>query len=717
MQHICSISRLVFGFLLLFSFLNTSFASENENIHIGSAPHWVQYRTLSQIDKVPVDDISDGIFYRLVDNQIKISPSGKRTSYSRYAQKIVNQKGIEESSQINISFDPSYQKLVFNTLYIIRNGERIDRLTSAKISLFNSEDELEKQIYNGSLTLNILIDDIREGDTLDYSYTRFGANPVYQGIFAYSRILNWSVPVHDQFMRVLWGKKNPLYIDVKNISVEIEERLVNVISSEVSEKYTQYQVHQHNVPIVNPNSQTPGWFDPYGVIYFTESENWQAVVQWAKKLYPLQLTEQHPSIVAVAEEIKSQTDDISQQISSALIYAQSKIRYVGLEMGTNSHFPTPAHETLALRYGDCKDKALFFISVLDVLGVKAYPALVDTEQTKLLQQMPPAVNRFNHVLVSVEHEGKQLWLDPTLSYQQGELSALYQPDYGYALVLKSGEQQLTSMASKQPNSYSHINETFIIPEEVDQAVTFSVTSEYFGNMADKKRNQMEQSAKKKITEDYEIYYQDTYSGLTSIADIEVTTDKHTGAVTLAEFYRIENFWQEKGNDFKANFYPEDVRAAVYKPKQINRKAPLAFTYPNNIINHITVVFTEENWEIENESFVEDNPFFFFKATITFKDNTLDLHFDYRSKTDHIPADKIDDYLAARKRLREEAYYGIIKYGEETKAEKDNELKEAQEKAKEEINNLALLGITVATAYMAVLVFIIGVFQGSCRLNC
>ena len=52
-------------------------------------------------------------------------------------------------------------------------------------------------------------------------------------------------------------------------------------------------------------------------------------------------------------------------------------------MGTNSHQPTPASETLALRYGDCKDKTVLLISLLKALGVEAHPALVNTEDNKL----------------------------------------------------------------------------------------------------------------------------------------------------------------------------------------------------------------------------------------------------------------------------------------------------------------------------------------------
>ena len=81
---------------------------------------------------------------------------------------------------------------------------------------------------------------------------------------------------------------------------------------------------------------------------------------------------------------------------------------------------------------------MLFITLLKAIGIEAYPALVDTCDTKLLAEKLPAVYLFDHVIVTLELNGKRLWLDPTLSYQQGQLAQIFQPDYGYALVVKTG---------------------------------------------------------------------------------------------------------------------------------------------------------------------------------------------------------------------------------------------------------------------------------------
>jgi len=636
--------------------LSTQSVQANESApHIEVAPDWVKQRELSLADKIPVDEINNGVFYQLVDNQIHVSRSGVRTSYSRYAESIVNQIGLETSSQINLEFDPSYQKLTLNTLTIFRDGQPIDKLTTAKVAILSNEKELDDQTYNGYLTMNILIDDLREGDTLDYSYTRYGTNPIYQGVFSTTRTLNWSVPVYNQYIRILWGKSNPLHIHSRNIEPNIEEKKLG--------NFTEYQIQMHDTETINSSSQTPDWYDPYGTVYFTETESWKDVVNWAKPLYSF--NKNHADVITIANDIRKNHSDRSDQIFQALKYVQDHIRYVALQMGINSHLPTPAHETLALRYGDCKDKTVLLISILSALGIESSPALVDTEETKLLLEKPPAYNRFDHVLVTLLHKGKRVWLDPTLRFQQGPFSNLYQPDYGYALIIKSGQNSLTSMSQEKKNSYTHISEQYFIPKGLDKKVTLKVVSDYFGNKARYKYSQIEEDGKNKLSKDYEIYYQRTYPNLVMTSEIDITNNQDTGVLTLAEQYLIEGFWIKKDNNYEVDFYPTDIRNAVFKPKQTKRNAPLFLTYPNNIRNQIKITFEEENWKFKNEEFIEDNAYFFFKEKVNFENNTLTLNYEYSAKVDHVPAEKIDTYIAARKLLRTNTYYGIMKYGENT----------------------------------------------------
>ncbi len=100
----------------------------------------------------------------------------------------------------------------------------------------------------------------------------------------------------------------------------------------------------HDAKTIEVANELPNWYDPYGVIYFSENENWGEVVKWAEPLY--QENGIHPSITMIADGIKQQSSNQSEQITPALKSVQNQIRYVALDMRANHDLLSPSHVTL-----------------------------------------------------------------------------------------------------------------------------------------------------------------------------------------------------------------------------------------------------------------------------------------------------------------------------------------------------------------------------------
>lgn len=625
-----------------------------DDYQVTPADSWVKQHELLT-PNIPNEHIKDGTFYLMLDTQFKVTEQAPQQRFTRTVMQAANQSGVDYISQLNIDFDPSYQSLSLNSLGIIRNGEYIDKLDSAQRQVLQRETDLASRIYNGTLSLNIIIDDMRVMDILDYSYTISGSNPVYQH-FSTARTLNWSVPVVQQFMRVLWQKPTPLHINFVNGESTLISTPLNIGFD--------YQINQHNEPTMISASEVPYWYSPYKQVYFSEVNNWQEVIDWSLPLYQSAI-EISPAIETITRQIKLQHTDLESQIVAALRFSQDEVRYLGLEMGTNSHRPTPASETLALRYGDCKDKTVLLISLLKALGVDAYPALVNTEETQRLASLPVAPNLFDHVIVTLEHQGKRYWLDPTTSYQRGDLAHLAQPNYGVALIVKEGETGFTDMLTKPLVKRVQVFDSYSIPEKVDDATHFTTRYEYGDFEAISRRSSIAKNSLKSTEDDYREYYQDSFKGLKTAKPMTVDTLDDTGQLITNEYYTIDNFWKPDNKGYRNDFYASEIQNSVYKPEQLERNAPMWFRYPNDIETTIQIAFSEPNWEFEEEQLSIDNPFFHLEKRVTFKDSILTLYFDYSAKQDHIPADQIEQYLNARKKLINETQYGIIKYGTNT----------------------------------------------------
>lgn len=630
-------------------------AQDTPHIPIEKTPDWVVNTQIDIPAHIPVKDIRNGIYYLNIDNQIKVDKDKKTAYYSRYTEQIVNQEGLEEVSQINLRYDPTYQSIMLHSLVIHRNGQQIDKTKTAKIKLLQRESGLEEQLYNGYLTVNILIDDLRIGDVIDYSYTRIGANPVYKGIFNYDRCVQWHIPVHYQYLRVLWGKPNKLNIKKLYTDVPIHEKNFG--------NYKEYSLAiKENTPY-HFNSETPKWFQPYSTVYFYESKDWNGIAVWASSLYD-NVLDGNGETRKIAKQINDTVDTPEEKISAALNYVQSNIRYLGIEMGTNSHMPSAAKETLQRRYGDCKDKAVVFIAILKALGIEAYPALVNTEIKKHIVNLPPLVDAFDHVIVKVILDDKVYWLDPTREYQTGSLTNTYQPDYGYALVVNKETTNLEPMNNPKQVYKKVIFDHFDLSQGAEHNVTFESQTKYIGYSAEQQRSDVTTNGTTRLQNRYLNFYSNYYSDIDALMTFENEENATTGDITQKEKYLIKNFWSINQEDKKYTgaFYANSITTYFTKPEELQRNSPYLLTHPIDI-EHTIQAQLGGKWNITNDKVSIDNPYFNLEFTTTFEKTTnlLTLLYHYRSKTDHVPANKIDEYMTERNKAMNLLEYGIMQY--------------------------------------------------------
>lgn len=638
-------------YLLLLLCSHLVFAKTNYKFY--DAPQWVNAKQPNMKQPVPVDRVKDGTYYLLVDNQIQVSKTGEVATLNHYAMEIVNQNGIEYSSQLNIDFDPTYQKIILHTLQVWRHGKKIDKRSTARITLIQPEREANDLVYNGEQSLNIILDDIRVGDTIEYSYSRYGRNPVFGGRFDTGRKLQWAVPIGEIYQRIVWYKSKPLYFKRRNTDIEVKQ----IRNGDA----TEYIIETRNVPAISLDDATPGWFNPYASVYFSETQSWGNVVKWGQELFANTTTES-PGIREVANKIKNDHSDKQMQIADALQYVQANVRYLGLEIGENSHRPTRPDVTLQRRYGDCKDKTALYIALLRELGITAYPALVNTHQKHKIEKHLPAYDVFNHVLVKVIYKHKHYWFDPTRQYQLGTIHDIFQPDYGYALVLKPGSKSLESMQQSNTAEDIVVNEKFFVDIKQPDKVKYEVKTTYNGLDAEYQRDRIASSGLQTIQKSYLDFYKNYYPGIKPIEPVKFIDKLENGALIGAEKYAISDFWEndQKNKKFVAVFYTSSISSYLKRPKRKSREYPYKLSYPASIEDNITVNFSHNDWSFPKENFTEENDFFYYKSGVFYEKETRRLHLNYvfKTKTNSVPAARYKEYVAALKRARDTIDYGI-----------------------------------------------------------
>ncbi|WP_229425275.1 DUF3857 domain-containing protein [Massilia sp. Se16.2.3] len=134
-------------------------------------------------------------------NDVQLRLDAQPASYVHRALVARDMGSLQQVANIELSFQPEYEVLQMHQLLVHRDGRTEDRLGSADIRFLQRERGLEQGMYSGSVTVAIVMPDLRVGDTLEIAYTTTGANPVFEN--RYMDAAQWDAPFPVAYRRVV----------------------------------------------------------------------------------------------------------------------------------------------------------------------------------------------------------------------------------------------------------------------------------------------------------------------------------------------------------------------------------------------------------------------------------------------------------------------------------------------------------------------------------
>lgn len=617
---------------------------------VGPAPAWVVPAEPAASGSIQAGKGGDGVVYRLVDTQI-LAGEGPRVRYRRMVTGALNASGVDTIANIEIPFDPSYQTLTLHVIDVIRRGRRIPKLASARIEVLQREAQLESRIYDGTKTVNVVLDDVRPGDTVDYAYSTSGMNPVFGGLRFGSMTLQYAVPVERIHARLLLPRDARVnlaahHLDQKPVSSE-HDGLRDLVWN------------MTGVPALTVEKGAPDGYSPYAEVTWSEFADWGAVARWATPLYQVP-SALDPALQAQVGRIRQGEPSPVGRMLAALRLVQREVRYLGVEIGPNAHAPNPPAQVFARRFGDCKDKTLLTLTLLHHLGIEAHAALVNTTVRRGVADGLPNPGAFDHVLVRARVGGRTWWLDPTRYTQEADEEHLYQPNYGLALVVAPATRGLTSMGTPSASSSGRsLRVVFDARAGFGKPVPFTVETTSFGEEAEDLRATLASTNRDELQQRYLNFYANDYPHISVAAPLQVRDDKAANRLVTTEHYLIADM-ASPATDREgqvARFYASDIDALLRDPPVSIRKAPLELAYPRDVSEHAEILLPED-WPIKPDATTVEDPAFRFEQKSRLEGLRLVIDRHFQALTDTVRADDMRRYLANLARAREGTGYEL-----------------------------------------------------------
>jgi hypothetical protein len=182
------------------------------------------------------------------------------------------------------------------------------------------------------------------------------------------------------------------------------------------------------------------------------------------------------------------------KVDALYAFVSREIRYVAVEIGVGGYQPHQPADVYKNKYGDCKDKATLLLTMLDHIGLRAYPALIGTRRDIEADPNVPTLATFDHMIVAlpvpaslrpaVEHFpaydplDQILWIDPTSEYDPlGQVPSMDQGVFALISYPDHGDLQRIPEASPEQNGLEYTAHVRLQP---DGAGETNVEVKYLG---------------------------------------------------------------------------------------------------------------------------------------------------------------------------------------------------------------------------------------------
>jgi hypothetical protein len=285
-------------------------------------------------------------------------------------------------------------------------------------------------------------------------------------------------------------------------------------------------------------------------------------------------------------------------------WIQENLQYVAFEYGMGGYIPRNASEVFEKKYGDCKDMANLTNEMFHYANLKSYLTWIGTRHKPYTYEDVPTPIADNHMIVTLEIDGKKNFIDATDKFCQFPLPS----------TMIQGKEALIGMSEKEfliekvPTINSGKNKTTIniVSKLEGNAIVGQASATYSGSIKSKLMHFLSVNNTKE-TEIWKKYL--VYSNEKIIVS-DLQTQKNTYENKHAELscnLRLENWVKDLQDQFilkpillfpfaDANFDSEIRKHAIEKDCLVMYEINYEFEIPINY----KVGFVPENNKIQND---------------------------------------------------------------------------------------------------------------------
>jgi Domain of Unknown Function with PDB structure (DUF3857)/Transglutaminase-like superfamily len=383
---------------LAWALLASAAMADPAQVQLGPPPSWV---TPSPLMDEP-SAVTGPIFVRRRDMETHIDGHGV-ARYADFRYKILQQTALGLG---NVAVEYGrFGTPVVHCVRVYRDGSVIDVLKLAKFEFVPQRGNSGGEIAGARLTAVLRIPDLRVGDELEVALTTFTDDPAMGAYSSGFLNLEGYLPPGRYHLGLSWDPGHEPHV-----------KMTDDAASAATKTAERIDLHFDNPKFVKPPNDAPPRDLLHPMVEFSTYPDWNSVSRHLAQLYA------KASRLSPGSAVKQEALEIAKaeaaplaRAAAALKWVQQNVKTALDDLSVGDITPASADDTWQRRQGDSKVKAALLLALLDELGIKAEPVLIDdTGADQGLDRHQPSPQLFRHALVRASVDGATYWLDASL---------------------------------------------------------------------------------------------------------------------------------------------------------------------------------------------------------------------------------------------------------------------------------------------------------------
>ncbi len=316
--------------------------------------------------------------------------------------RIQSDAGVQVFGILSVGYQKAFEEAEIVYVRVYKPDGAIVTTPLDDIQDIEAEITREAPFYSDLREKHIAVKGLGVGDVLEWQTRQRTIKPIAPGHFWCDyEFLKQIIVLDEQFQLSV---PRDAYVNVK--SPELKPKIHDEGNRRIYEWKRAQLDHQEDE---KEKFQTP-FRGPQPDIQVSSFHSWDEVGRWYDSLQRDRIAPS-PEVRAKAIELTRNATTEEEKTRILYTYVATQFRYIGVAFGIGRYQPHTAADVLSNSYGDCKDKHTLLASLLQAVGVEAWPALISSRLSADPDVPTPA--QFDHV-ITVLHRGKELvWLDTT----------------------------------------------------------------------------------------------------------------------------------------------------------------------------------------------------------------------------------------------------------------------------------------------------------------